>query len=192
LKDALSNQQLLMAEDALSATLAAYQDEQKEKQAQALKKVGEANRKAGDAFLAENARAEGVVSLPSGLQYKILQAGQGKRPTDADTVQCHYRGIRLDGKEFQSSYANGRPATVGLAAVIPGWKEALKLMPVGSKWKLFVPPQLAYGELGVSGRNAASTVGPNEPLIFEVELLAINSPRDLAAGAKARPSARRD
>jgi FKBP-type peptidyl-prolyl cis-trans isomerase FklB len=193
LKDVLSRQQLLMAEDALRETMNAYQEEQKQKQAEAVKKVAESNRQAGEAFLAENAKDEGVVSLPSGLQYKILQPGQGKRPTDTDTIECHYRGLRIDGKEFQSSHARGQPATVAVAAVIPGWKEALKLMPVGSKWKLFVPPQLAYGERGVPGKTAASTVGPNEPLIFEVELLAIKSSaaREQSPAAKAHATARK-
>ncbi len=135
-----------------------------------------------------------MVSLPSGLQYKIVQAGQGKRPTNTDTIECHYRGLRIDGKEFQSSYARGQPATVAVAAVIPGWKEALKLMPVGSRWKLFVPPQLAYGERGVPGKNgAASAIGPNETLIFEVDLLAIKSavmPREGTAVANAQPKTR--
>jgi FKBP-type peptidyl-prolyl cis-trans isomerase FklB len=190
LKDAFSGQQLLLSEDTLRETMRAYQEELKQNQARAVQKAAEGNRKEADAFLAENAKAEGVVSLPSGLQYKILEAGQGKRPTDRDTVQCHYRGIRLDGKEFQSSYAKGEPATVALAAVIPGWREALKLMPVGSKWKLFVPPQLAYGERGVPGKTAATTIGPNEPLIFEVELLGVKPSGDLATAAKGRPGTR--
>ncbi len=193
LRDGFSGQQLLMSEDALRETMSAYQEEQKQKQVEAVKKVVESNRQAGEAFLAENAKDEGVVSLPSGLQYKILKVGQGKRPTDTDTVECHYRGFRIDGKEFQSSYARGQAATVAVSAVIPGWKEALKLMPAGSKWKLFVPPQLAYGERGVPGRTAETTVGPNEPLIFEVELLAIKSAgtREQSPAPKAHPTARK-
>ena len=105
-----------------------------------------------------------MVTLPSGLQYKVLQAGDGKTPTDADAVECHYRGTLIDGTEFDSSYSRGQPSTFKLSGVIPGWREALKLMPVGSKWQLFVPPQLAYGE-----RGAGRGIGPNATLIFEVE-----------------------
>jgi FKBP-type peptidyl-prolyl cis-trans isomerase FklB len=131
-------------------------------------KAAEDNRKAGESFLAENKKKEGVVTLPSGLQYKVLKAGDGKKPTDADTVECHYRGTLINGTEFDSSYLTGQPATFKIAGVIPGWREALKLMPVGSKWQLFVPSQLAYGARGKGG-----SIGPNAALIFEVELLAI-------------------
>jgi len=109
-----------------------------------------------------------VVTLPSGLQYKILKAGDGTKPTDADTVECQYRGTLINGAEFDSSYRRGQPATFKVSGVIAGWQEALKLMPVGSKWQLFVPAQLAYGEQG-----AGDVIGPNATLIFEVELLAI-------------------
>jgi FKBP-type peptidyl-prolyl cis-trans isomerase len=190
MKDAFAGRQLLLTEEALRETMSAYQEEQKQKMVEAVKKVTEANKAAGEAFLAENAKAEGVVSLPSGLQYKILDAGKGKKPTDGDAVECHYRGLRIDDKEFDSSYSRGQPATFVVASVIPGLQEGLKIMPVGSKWKLFVPPQLAYGERGKPGRTAATTVGPNEPLIFEVELLAIKAPGKpdaRTAAAKARP-----
>jgi FKBP-type peptidyl-prolyl cis-trans isomerase FklB len=125
------------------------------------------NKKEGDAFLAENMKKEGVMALPSGLQYKILKAGSGKMPTDADTVECNYRGTFINGTEFDSSYRTGKPATLKVKGVIPGWQEALKLMPVGSKWQLFIPPQLAYGERG------SGPIGPNATLIFDLELLAI-------------------
>jgi FKBP-type peptidyl-prolyl cis-trans isomerase FklB len=131
-------------------------------------KAAEDNKKAGESFLAENKKKEGVVTLPSGLQYKVLKAGDGKKPTDTDTVECNYRGTHIDGTEFDSSYRTGQPATFKVAGVIPGWREALKLMPVGSKWQIFVPSQLAYGTRGKPG-----SVGPNAALIFEVELLAI-------------------
>jgi FKBP-type peptidyl-prolyl cis-trans isomerase FklB len=191
LRDGFSGK-LVVSEDTLREILGAYEGEQKQKQADAIKRVADTNKIAADAFLAENAKSEGVVSLPSGLQYKILKAGEGKRPTDTDTVECHYRGIRIDGKEFQSSYAKGQPASVPVGSVIRGWNEALKLMPVGSTWKVFVPPQLAYGERGVPGRTGATTIGPNEPLIFELELLAIKSSaapvaQKTAAKAKGHP-----
>ena len=108
------------------------------------------------------------MTLLSGLQYKIIKAGNGEKPKDSDTVECNYRGTLIDGTEFDSSYRRGQPATFGVTGVIPGWREALKLMPVGSTWQLFVPPQLAYG-----ARGAGRDIGPNAKLIFEVELLAI-------------------
>jgi FKBP-type peptidyl-prolyl cis-trans isomerase len=129
--------------------------------------VAEENRRAGEAFLAENKTKEGVVTLPNGLQYKILKVGEGRKPTEADTVEYHYMGILINGTEFDSSHRRGKPATFKVTGVIPGLREALKLMPVGSKWQLFVPPELAYGAQG-SGRIPA-----NSTLIFEVELLAV-------------------
>jgi FKBP-type peptidyl-prolyl cis-trans isomerase FklB len=135
--------------------------------------VAQANKKEGDAFLAANKTKEGVVTLPSGLQYKILQQGTGPKPTLNDTVVCNYRGTLIDGKEFDSSYKRGQPETFPVNKIIKGWMEALPLMPVGSKWQLFVPPDLAYGE-----RSAGPDIGPNSTLIFEVELLSIKKPGD--------------
>jgi FKBP-type peptidyl-prolyl cis-trans isomerase FklB len=169
MRDVYSGGKLLMSEEDLRAMRSAYQAELKTRQASAGRKVAEENKKAGAAFLAANKDKEGVVTLPSGLQYKILKAGDGKTPTDADTVECHYRGTLLDGTEFDNSYTKERPAKFTLKrGIIDGWREALKLMPVGSKWQLFVPPQLAYGENG-TGRY----VGPNATLVYELELLAI-------------------
>ena len=122
------------------------------------------NQREGSAFLATNKTKPGVVTLPSGLQYKILKAGNGKKPIESDTVECKYRGTLINGTEFDSSQAASFP----VAGVIPGWTEALKLMPVGSRWELFIPPHLAYGAQG-TGRD----IGPDATLIFEVELLAI-------------------
>ena len=168
LGDALSGSKTLLTEEEARAAVSALQAEMRQKQIEATRAASDNNKKAGDAFLAENKTKEGVVALPSGLQYKILKAGDGKTPTDADAVECHYRGTLIDGTEFDSSYTRGQPSTFKLSGVIPGWREALKLMPVGSKWQLFVPPQLAYGE-----RGAGRDIGPNATLIFEVELLAI-------------------
>jgi UDP-GlcNAc:undecaprenyl-phosphate/decaprenyl-phosphate GlcNAc-1-phosphate transferase len=168
LGDALSGGKMLLTEEEARAAVAGLQAEMKRKQAEARKVGAEENQKAGDAFLAENKAKEGVVTLPSGLQYKILKAGDGKKPAPSDTVEVNYRGALLDGAEFDSSYSRGQPATLQVSGVIPGWSEALKLMPVGSKWQLFIPSQLAYGE-----RGAGSSIGPNATLIFEVELLAI-------------------
>ena len=168
IRDVLSGGKLLMTDAELRATMTTFQAELRQRQAAARTKAGEDNKKQGDAFLAENKTKEGVVTLPSGLQYKILKAGNGKTPTDADTVECHYRGTLINGTEFDSSYRTGKPMTIKVTAVIPGWKEALKLMPVGSKWHLVIPPQLAYGD-----RGAGQEIGPNATLVFEVELLAI-------------------
>jgi len=167
-KDAFTGGKLLMSDEELRATLSTLQQEMKQKQMQAMSKVAEDNKKAGDAFLAENGKKEGVVTLPSGLEYKILKAGTGKKPTEADTVLCNYRGTFIDGMEFDSSLASGQPAKFGVSGVIPGFKEALQLMPVGSKWQLVIPPALAYGENG-----AGDTIGPNSTLVFEIELVSI-------------------
>lgn len=126
------------------------------------------NIKAGEEFLAANGSKAGVVTLPSGLQYEIITTGTGPKPTAADQVKCHYHGTTIDGKVFDSSVDRGEPAVFPVGNVIPGWTEALQLMPVGSKWKLFIPAALAYGE-----RGAGADIKPNSTLIFEVELLEI-------------------
>jgi FKBP-type peptidyl-prolyl cis-trans isomerase FklB len=167
MKDAQAGKLLLTEED-LRKTLDAYQAELRQKHVQAMKAAGEINKKEGEAFLSANKKKEGVVTLPSGLQYKILKAGSGKKPTDTDTVECRYKGTLINGTEFDNSERTGKPVSFRVTGVIPGWTEALKLMPVGSKWQLFIPPQLAYGE-----RGAGMQIGPNATLIFEVELLAI-------------------
>lgn len=126
------------------------------------------NKKAGEEFLAKNKNNEGVVTTASGLQYKILVAGSGAKPKETDTVDCHYEGRLIDGTIFDSSYKRGQSAQFPVNGVIPGWVEALQLMPVGSKWQLYIPSELAYGEYG-----AGETIEPNSTLIFDVELLAI-------------------
>lgn len=128
----------------------------------------EANIKAGEAFLAENAKNEGVVTLPSGLQYEIVKEGNGDKPSATDRVKCHYHGTLIDGRVFDSSVSRGEPAVFGVNQVIPGWVEALQLMPKGSTWKLYIPSHLAYGE-----RGAGEMIAPNTTLIFEVELIDI-------------------
>jgi FKBP-type peptidyl-prolyl cis-trans isomerase len=168
LKDGLAGKKLLMTEDEMKSTITAFQYGIKQEQEQKMKSSADANQKEGEAFLAANKTKEGVVTLPSGLQYKILKAGQGKKPTGSDTVVCDYRGTSIKGKEFDSSYSRGEPASFPVSGVIAGWTEALKLMPVGSKWQLFIPSNLAYG-----ARGAGADIGPNQTLIFEVELLGI-------------------
>ena len=124
------------------------------------------NMKTGEEFLAENAKREGVVSLPSGLQYEIITMGTGGKPSAKNTVTCHYHGTVISGEVFDSSVQRGQPASFPLNAVISGWTEALQLMPTGSKWRLFLPPHLAYGS-----RQVSKVIGPNSTLIFEVELI---------------------
>lgn len=128
----------------------------------------EINKKAGEEFLNINKGKAGVVTLPSGLQYQVLQKGEGPKPTASDKVKCHYHGTLINGTVFDSSVQRGEPAVFGVSQVIPGWVEALQLMPVGSKWRLFIPSDLAYGEHG-----AGEAIEPNSALIFEVELLDI-------------------
>ena len=166
LADAFSSGKTLLTEDEMRAVLATAQEEYRKKQAAVRAEKAEAALKQGAAFLAANKSKEGVITLPSGLQYKILKAGTGERPELDEIVVCNYRGTLIDGTEFDSSAKHNGPATFPLRGVIRGWKEALQLMPVGSKWQLFVPSYLAYGENG-----AGQTIPPNSALIFEVELL---------------------
>lgn len=130
--------------------------------------VAEENRRAGEAFLAENAKRPEVVVLPSGLQYEVLKEGTGRKPKATDKVQCHYHGMLIDGQVFDSSVQRGTPAVFGVNQVIPGWVEALQLMPEGSRWKLYIPSSLAYGEQGAGG-----SIPANATLIFEVELIKV-------------------
>jgi FKBP-type peptidyl-prolyl cis-trans isomerase len=170
LRDAFSNGKTLLTEDEARAVLTQLQNDLRKKQQELAQQLGEANKKSGLAFLEANKTKDGVVTLPSGLQYKVLQEGTGPKPAPTDKVVCNYRGTLLDNTEFDSSYKRGQPATFPVTGVIKGWTEALQLMPVGSKWQLFIPAELAYGERGAGGQ-----IGPNATLIFEVELLSIQS-----------------
>src|SRR5580698_976132 len=172
LRDGLAGAKPLLTDDEARATMVALQADLRKKQEEKMAVQGEANKKEGDAFLAENKTKDGVVTLPSGLQYKILTEGTGPKPTASDTVVCNYKGTLIDSTEFDSSYKRGQPATFPVSGVIKGWTEALQLMPVGSKWQLVVPSDLAYGE-----RGQGPDIGPNATLIFEVELLSIQ-PKD--------------
>ncbi len=169
MKDALSDSKPLLTPDEVGAALNELQGEVQKKQNAELQKAGEANMKEGEEFLAANKTKDGVVTLPSGLQYKILTAGTGAKPTASDTVVCNYSGRLIDGTEFDSSYKRGKPAEFPVGGVIKGWTEALQLMPVGSKWQLYIPSDLAYGARGAGG----GAIGPNQALIFDVELISI-------------------
>jgi FKBP-type peptidyl-prolyl cis-trans isomerase FklB len=180
LKDGLSGAKPQMSEEELRQVITSLQQEIRQKQMQAYEAAATENKTKGEAFLAENAKKDGVVALPDGLQYKVLTAGQGEKPVESDTVLCNYKGTFLDGTEFDSSAKAGKPVPFELKNVIPGFREVLQLMPVGSKWQVFVPSNLAYGERGAAG----GAIGPNATLIFEVELVSI---QDAAPAASAKP-----
>ena len=173
LKDAISGKKPLITEEEGRAALTQLQNDVRTQQAQRMKEEGNANKKAGDAYLAANKAKPGVVTLPSGLQYKILKEGTGPKPTATDTVECNYTGTLINGTEFDSSAKHGGPAKFPVNGVIKGWTEALQLMPVGSKWQLFIPSDLAYGERGTPD----GSIGPNSTLVFDVELLSIEQPK---------------
>lgn len=168
LQDAFTNQKLILSDSEIQQVMTAFQQEMMAKQSKETGELAEKNQKEGDAFLAANKKKDSVITLPSGLQYKILVEGSGKKPTLNDTVTTNYSGTLIDGTEFDNSYKRGEPATFPVNGVIPGWTEALQHMKVGAKWQLFIPSKLAYGE-----RGAGQTIGPNATLIFEVELLSI-------------------
>ena len=168
IKDGFSGGKLLMSDQEIKETMTAFQKEMRAKQEMGLKQAGEKNKREGEAFLAENKIKEGVKTLPSGLQYKVIKAGSGKKPKATDTVVTHYKGTLLDGTEFDSSYKRNQPATFKVNGVIRGWTEALQLMEEGAQWVLYVPAALAYGE-----RGAGPQIGPNATLIFEVELISV-------------------
>jgi len=178
LKEAMSGGKLLMTDEQVRETLMAFQTELRSK-------TLEKNKKDGEAFLATNKKKDGIMTTASGLQYKIETKGTGMIPKTNDTVVCHYRGSLIDGTEFDSSYKRSEPSSFGVTGVIKGWTEALLMMPVGSKWKLFIPSDLAYGERGRPG------IPPNSTLQFDIELVSIKDPSEVAAkpgpGAVSKP-----
>ncbi|MGC2450456.1 MAG: FKBP-type peptidyl-prolyl cis-trans isomerase [Candidatus Sulfotelmatobacter sp.] len=168
LRDAISGGKTSMTEDEMRAALQQLRTQVQGAQQAKAHAEGASSRKEGEAFLAANKTKEGVQTLPDGLQYKILQQGNGPKPTANDTVTVNYRGTLINGKEFDSSYKRGQPISFPVSGVIKGWTEALQLMPVGSKWQLYIPSDLAYGDQG-----AGADIGPGQTLIFDVELLGI-------------------
>ncbi len=169
MKDADAGRKLLLADEDIASIMIEFRGEMIAKQRGGRMIAGLDNRKEGQEFLASNKTKEGVVTLPSGLQYKILKAGEGKKPTASDTVEVYYRGTLINGTEFENNFNTGQPATIKVSdyRVIAGLREAFKLMPVGSKWQLFIPSKLAYLATG------RGIIGPNATLIYEVELVAI-------------------
>src|SRR5688572_26544648 len=186
IKDAMTGGKTALTDEESREVLNAYRTELQGKQQAQAKEASEKNKKEGEAFLAENKKKEGVkthvVTLANAqkaeLQYKVLTQGTGPKPTTNDTVTTHYRGTLIDGKEFDSSYKRGEPTSFPVTGVIKGWTEALLLMPVGSKWQLYIPSELAYGE-----RGAGRDIGPNATLIFDIELVGIQDKAKAAAQA---------
>ena len=182
LKDSLAGGKTLLTEEEAQTALMQVQNNLRQKQQEKMQAEATENKKKGEEFLAENKTKEGVKTLPSGLEYKVLTEGTGPKPTASDTVECNYRGTLIDGKEFDSSAKHGGPATFPVSGVIKGWTEALQLMPVGSKWELFIPPDLAYGE-----RGAGPEIGPDSTLVFDVELVSIKPPEKKGENSQAKP-----
>ncbi|MCZ6628070.1 MAG: FKBP-type peptidyl-prolyl cis-trans isomerase [SAR324 cluster bacterium] len=168
INDVLRGKKPRLTPQEYQTTMRALGERQRARQQKTRQAASGKNRQQGQAFLARNKKRKGVVTLPSGLQYRVLRKGRGPMPKASDTVVTHYRGTLIDGTEFDSSYARGKSATFPVGGVIRGWTEALQLMRKGAKWKLFIPSHLAYGERG-SGRK----IGPHAALIFDIELLDI-------------------
>jgi len=169
MRDAMGGAEPLMTEQQIAEEMQAFQMAQNEKLQAKMEEASTVNMEAGKTFLAENAQKEGVVTLDSGLQYKVIEAAEGAKPAASDTVEVHYRGTLLDGTEFDSSYSRGQSANFGVGQVIPGFSEALQLMSVGSKWQVYIPSDLGYGPGGTGG----GPIGPNATLIFDIELISI-------------------
>ena len=165
---AVDTSKRLMSDAQVQETMMEFQKEMVAKQQENARVAGEKNMKEGQEFLAKNKQRTGVVTLPSGLQYEVITEGTGKVPRPDQTVTANYRGTLLDGTEFDSSFKRGQPATFPVHSVIPGWSQALQLMKVGAKWKLYIPSDLGYGAQG-----AGNVIGPNSTLVFEIELLSI-------------------
>jgi len=182
-RDGIGGAEGKLTDEEIAAEMKAYQEKMVAEQQAAHDKLAAANLEASTAFLEQNKAREGVVVTDSGLQYEILTEGDGAKPGPEDTVEVHYKGTLIDGTEFDSSYKRGQTVTFGVGQVIPGWTEALQLMPVGSKWKLFIPPELGYGAGG-----AGQMIGPNATLVFEVELVSIPSQDESAEGEAQAPA----
>jgi len=170
LRDAQTGAKPAMTEEEMNTAVQDFRREVGQKMQATVQSQGAANRRAGEEFLQANKDKPGVITLPDGLQYKILKEGDGPKPTASDTVTCNYRGTLINGTEFDSSYKRGQPASFPVGGVIKGWTEALELMPVGSKWELYIPSDLAYGD-----RGAGQDIAPGDTLIFEIDLLGIQN-----------------
>jgi FKBP-type peptidyl-prolyl cis-trans isomerase FklB len=168
IRDGLSDSaRALLTQEQIRETMLALQKDMVAKQQARAQKLAEEKKKEGDAFLAENGKKEGITTLPSGLQYKVIKSGAGRTPKLSDTVTAHYRGALTDGTEFDNSYSRGKPEEFPVSGVIPGWQEILQKMKVGDKWQVFIPANLAYGP------NGSGPIPPNATLIFDIELIAV-------------------
>lgn len=172
LEDALQNRSLKLSEEEMMAAINAVKQRMQKQLLEKQQSVARTNLEEGKDFLADNAKKEGVITLDSGVQYKVLTEGKGTSPTPEDTITAHYRGTLLDGSEFDSSYQRGTPLTLQMGSVIKGWGEVLKLMKPGAKWEVYIPSDMAYGE-----RGAGDAIGPNQALIFTIELIEFKSPK---------------
>jgi FKBP-type peptidyl-prolyl cis-trans isomerase FklB len=168
IKDAFAGDKFLLTDQEIQEVMGAFQQEMIAKQSEKMSKLAAVNKKEGEAFLDANKKKDSVITLPSGLQYKVVVEGTGKTPTVNDTVTTHYRGTLIDGTEFDNSYKRGEPATFPVNGVVAGWTEALQHMKAGSKWKLYIPSNLAYGD-----RGAGQLIGPGATLIFDIELISV-------------------
>ena len=166
-KDAIQNKAALLTDEQVGDVLSKFQRDMQQQQMEKVQQISDENKKIGEEFLAKNKNKEGVVTLESGLQYKVLTEGKGPQPSGTDVVKVHYTGSLINGEVFDSSIERGQPVTFPLNGVIAGWTEALQLMPTGSKWQLYIPAELAYGT------NGNRSIGPNETLLFDVELIGI-------------------
>jgi len=177
IRDGLSGAEPKLSEEDMKARLSELQSRITKAKQEEMEEQSARNLAEGEAFLAENGKKEGVVILASGLQYQVLQEGEGESPKLTDRVTVNYRGTFIDGKEFDSSYSRGKPATFGLDRVIKGWTEGVQLMKPGAKWRLFIPPKLAYGD-----RSSGARIPPNSTLIFEIELISVDQGKNGKAG----------
>lgn len=173
ISDSLTGAEKQVSDEEMQEVMKEFEKEHTANQVAKIKEASDKNKKEGDAFLAANKKKADVITTKSGLQYQVLKAGKGKKPLKGDTVTTHYKGALLNGTEFDSSFKRGEPATFPVGGVIAGWTEALQLMPVGSKWRLYVPAELAYGAQG-----AGPDIGPNATLVFDVELLDIGEGKE--------------
>ncbi|NNM59637.1 MAG: FKBP-type peptidyl-prolyl cis-trans isomerase [Legionellales bacterium] len=178
IKDGMAGTSLLMTQAQMDAALKQFQQQMSAKQQQAMQKMSEQNTTDGAAFLAKNKKQPGIVTLKDGLQYKVMQPGDGNSPLATDTVSVDYEGSFINGQVFSSTYQQGQPVTFQVSQVIPGWQEALKMMKPGAEWMLYIPANLAYGAQGVG-----DSIGPNETLVFKIHLLSIVPPTAATAGA---------
>jgi FKBP-type peptidyl-prolyl cis-trans isomerase len=184
IRDALTGGKILMTDQEMQESIMAFRSEMQTKQTEKQKEQGDKNKKEGEAFLAENKKKDGIQTTPSGLQYKVVTQGTGAKPKTNDVVTTHYRGTLIDGTEFDSSYKRGEPASFPVTGVIKGWTEALLMMPVGSKWQLFIPSDLAYGPGG------RPSIPPSSTLLFDIELIAIKDPADAGTSPAAKKPAK--